>query len=147
MVQGCCRGVEWLGLRWEQAGMTQERSNLLAGALEVEGALAALTYLRIDFPLRPSKPAKLTGALKGGAAPHLEHLSILLNEEEDMEFVVAMLEARTKVPCCTSLKRFEGGKDSTWFDNASVAMQIRFWQILLWSMEELWELQWNPAFE
>jgi hypothetical protein len=91
----------------------------------VEGALAALRDLRIDFPLAPGGLAKLTGALKGGAAPLLERLYILLNEE-DMEFVLAMLEARSNVPGCARLKRFEGGKDSTWFDNSSAAMQIRF---------------------
>lgn len=113
--------------------MTQERSNLLSGAFEVEGALPELTDLDLKSRLAPDGSAKLAGALKGGAAPLLGHLYIRLNGEEGMDFVVNMLEARASVPGCAMLNRFEGGENSTWIDNASVTMQIRFLKILLWS--------------
>lgn len=42
IVQGCCRGVKRIDLVQGETVMTQTHLNLLAGALEVDGALAGL---------------------------------------------------------------------------------------------------------
>ena len=48
IVQGCGRGVESIIVpRERDSALTKERSNLLAGALEVHGALPALRSLRL----------------------------------------------------------------------------------------------------
>jgi len=55
IVQGCWRGVERIELHGGDAMMTQRRLNLLAEALEVEGALARLATSIIDCVLAPGE--------------------------------------------------------------------------------------------
>jgi hypothetical protein len=52
----------------------QTHLDILAGALEVDGALPALNILEVNLPTTPHVVAKLAAALMGGALPLLEHL-------------------------------------------------------------------------
>ena len=89
--------------------MTQGRSNLLAGALEVEGALPELTELDLNSRLAPDGLVKVAGALKGGAAPLLRKLRLALYKRDGLESITGMLEARASVPGSKRLEHFEGG--------------------------------------
>jgi len=78
--------------------MTQRRLNLLAEALEVEGALARLTTIIIDCVLAPGELSHLTTVLGGGAAPSPKNF--YFNEEgfndDDIRAIAEMLEARAE---------------------------------------------------
>ena len=65
IVQGCCRGVEKLDLPCFNGVGRNDHTNLLAGALEVEETLPALTTLWCCQ--MPGVLPKLTKALMGGA--------------------------------------------------------------------------------
>ena len=63
IAQGCCRGVRLISLTCNSQ-VTSERIDLLAGALEVEGALTSLQST--DFPATPgASVSKLARTLRG----------------------------------------------------------------------------------
>lgn len=100
ITQGCCRGIE--GLQLIGYEITQGRLNMLTGALGVDGALAKLVTLHIDYTLSPGSLPNLTAVLAGGAAPLLRrfHFNTAVSNEEDMESIADMVEARARIPAC-----------------------------------------------
>lgn len=107
IVDGCCRGIEILELRtnWETI-VTAERSNLLAGALEKDGALSALSILNLHCTFAPGEFLKVARALKGGNSPLLQQICLRGTDftELDLASFADMLETRARIPQC---KRFE----------------------------------------
>ena len=147
IVQGCCQGIEKATLSIRKTVLTQERVNLLAGALEVDGALPALRCLTLDCIVTPGDLSRLMRALTGGTAPLLRHLSLTVDGviDSDMESIADMLEARVRIPGCNRLESFKW--DSNWFDRASLTTRIRLLQVLLPSVMTLEKYTWNEAFE
>lgn len=117
--------------------LTQECLSCLAGVLDADGNLPALTTLELNFKL-------LARALTGGAAPRLQRFSF--NEtgctENDVNSITDMVEAHARIPGCNSFTYLdsnfdESGEDSVWFDQASIATRIRLLRALLPSVEDL----------
>ena len=96
IVQDCCRRVEAVHLRIWYPALTQEESDLLAQALEKDGALRAL---KIHCSLAHGGYSKFARALARGTAPQLQDLSFsFLGNTDDMDAVADMLEARARIP-------------------------------------------------
>lgn len=120
---------------------------MLAGVLEVEGALPALRSLTIGFPLTPGVPAKLARALARGAAPALQHLNFqfLVENDEDLNPLADMVEARARLAGCCRLQTFEANK--IWLEYGSLPTRTRLLRALLPSLHKLSPFTWNPAFD
>lgn len=88
--------------------MTPNRLNALAGSLELDGALPLLRALCVDCSLTPGALPILARALAGGTSPLLQHLSLLGDEDEDMDIIADMLETRASISGCKGLECFEG---------------------------------------
>ena len=153
IVEGCCRGVERLGLFEEHTGvfeehteLTQERLDLLAGALQVDGALAALRTLEIDpaFQSRALSQSQLTTVLGSGAAPSLQlfYFDETGLDEGDWSSIADMVEARTRIPGCKGLKLIYV-KFSNWLDGVPLATQIRLFRASLPTVKELPHFYWS----
>jgi len=132
--------------------------NILAGALEVNGALPALKALSVKFKRTPGVILELTRALVGGALPLLEHLEVTQqqanswNDDENDQVNFAafisladMLERRAHVYGCGILKSFNA-HDSGLVE-ANSATQARCLRALLPSVEFFTELPRENAFE
>ena len=123
VVQGCCRrvrGVEIFG----GSLLTEERSSLLAGALELHGALPALRSLSLHCMGTHGVLSALASALVGGTSPELQELECTSFTEIELVFLAEVLEARARIPGCKRLERFARGADSTFA--RSVAFSERF---------------------
>lgn len=75
IAQGCCRGLKVCVLSMKKVALTRERLNILAGALETNGALAGLTELHINCTLMPGGLPMLTRALGRGTSRLLDRIS------------------------------------------------------------------------
>ena len=131
----------------EEITLADAQVNLLAGALEVDGALPALTAFSVECSLGPGGPSKLARALKVGTAPRLRHLNLAWGRylESDRNIIADMLEARAKIPGCERRENFE--LDGDRFDQASLGTRTRLLRILLPSLTEMIAFTWNQAFE
>lgn len=99
IIDGSCRRMENLFLS-QVAGetLTQERWNLLAGALEKDRVLRVLPALRtlnIICRLNFGALSRLTRALARGSAPHLQNLTLYWGEvlDDDLAAIADMIEA------------------------------------------------------
>ena len=141
--------------------LTWERLNLLAGALEVEGALSALRILDVGCGLNRDGISKLARALKEGtspllqelrfgwdAAPHIEELprNFPTPTENDLLALADMVEARANIPGCERLKIL-GGNPPWWLHDGSLPTLCRLLRALLPSAKALPHLMWDGAFE
>lgn len=128
IAQGCCRRAERISLGSGCETLTLEQESLLAAALGLEGALPALTTLRVDYQLTPNGLSNLARALMEGTAPQLRDLSIgrsgLFDEKYDMVSFANMLEARASIPGCAGFESLHVN-NCLWFHNASLETQIR----------------------
>lgn len=156
IVERCCQGLERLGLFNKltdvykaHTAVTQERLNLLAGALQVDGALAALKTLEIDSDLAPLalRQSQLTAVLASGAAPSLQFF--YFNEsgldEGDLISIVDMVEARTGIPGCKGLEVIDG-KFTSWLDEVPLDAHIRLFRALLPTVQQLPHFHWQDEF-
>jgi hypothetical protein len=69
--EGCCKGLERLGLLEDYSEFTQERLSLLVGVFQVDGALAALRTLEIHYYIGQPVGIQLMTILGSGAAPSI----------------------------------------------------------------------------
>lgn len=146
IAQGCCRGVRLISLTCNSQ-VTSERIDLLAGALEVEGALTSLQSLVANFPATPgASVSKLARTLRGGPAPLLEHFDVRFAglSEEHFNLLADMVEARARIPGCQRLKAFDVGP--SWLDRGTLPTRVRLLRVLLSSLTKLSTFSWNPAF-
>lgn len=148
IVQGRCRKMKKLHLAVQKDAMTWERQNLLAAALEVGGALLVLRTLHIDCPLNPGGLSMLARALMGGTSPQLQKLRFDSSkaDDNDMNDIAIMIEARAGIPGCQRLESVEG-ENEAWFDRRSREVRIRLLRALLPSVNELPPLTWHASFE
>lgn len=135
---------------YEATDITQEHLELLAGALQVEGALPYLRtlYVNYTFSYDNAHFSTLVRVLAGGIAPSLE--KFYFNEagfnEDDYSSLADMVEARARIPECKGLERIDGNGDD-WFDEASLKTRIRLLRALLPSVKALPPLGWEDALE
>jgi hypothetical protein len=97
IMQGCCRGLERLDISaYFESSMTQEGVDLLARALESDGALPKLQALMVHCGKTPVALSKVTKALASGTSPLLEDLCLLWDDhcENDLDVITDMLEGR-----------------------------------------------------
>lgn len=121
---------------------------MLTGALGVDGALAKLVTLDIDYTLSPGSLPSLTTVLADGAAPLLQHFYFNATDctEDDPESIADMVEARARIPACPGFECIDG-KGDDWFDDATLETRIRLLHALLPSVKELPLFTWVPALE
>jgi len=147
IVQGCCRGVERIYLSEGETVMTQAHLNLLAGALEVNGALVRLSTLQVYCTL-PRGLSMLARVLAGGTAPLLQDLYFDASgsNKTDMTSIADMIEARARIPGCKRIGNIDG-KDCHWFEAVPRPTQIRMLRGLLPSAKVLPAFTWRRAFQ
>ena len=113
MAQGCCRAVESLLLNsggYEARPLSRKHLDLLAGALEADGALPALEKLELSFRSTPHVLARLAEALVGGALPLLEHLELYQKNFTDRDLAADMVERRAQISGCHGLTCFSANR-------------------------------------
>lgn len=147
IAQGCCRGVEMIALKSFFIAVAEERLDILARALEVDGALPAQT-LSVTFYSTPGVLCRLTRALVGGALPILQHFRLTQAKiTDDDRFLEAdMLERRARIPGCRGLKLFAANHD-TWFDDTSPVTKILLLRALLPSLIHLMPRVWSSIYD
>lgn len=152
IVDGCCRGIARLNLRLDaNTAVTQERLDLLAAALEMEGTLLALSELKVKCDLEVGGLSRLTKALACGNAPLLQHFYVKWADfwEHELVSIAEMVEARARISGCKKLETFRRASnvDDDWFMSAAIETQIRLLRALLPSVKELPLFEWNQAHE
>lgn len=122
--------------------------DILAGALEVDGALPALKILEVNFPSTPHVLAKLAEALVGGTLPLLEHLELHQNDDltdEDRVLVANMVERRAQIPGCHGLTDFRS--NNYWLGEGTPG-EFRLLRALLPSLVTFaGDFQWHAALD
>jgi hypothetical protein len=151
IVQSCCEEVEFLFLNGSDEGsiMTQQGLDLLAGALEADGALPKLRVLVIACALPPGGLSKLAIALAGGTAPSLRifHFDATECNEDDLGSIADMLESRALIPSCKKLDSLVGLGNDHCFDEATLETEIRLLRALLPFTKALPAFAWGNSFE
>ena len=148
IVQGCCRGATKRINLFEGANvMTQAHLNLLAGAPEVDGALAKLRTLQVYGTLPGGIPV-MARVLAGGAAPVLRRFFFddTGSTEGDMLFLADIIEARARIPGCERLQVIDG-KNRNWLDEVPRPTRIRLLRALLPTSIKLPFFTWCRALQ
>jgi len=147
IVQDCCRGIGSITVCHDRdCALTKERSSLLAGALEVHGALPALRSFTLQCEGTRGVLCELASAIIGGASPQLQELSLTTEfDDSELEFLADLLEASVRTPGCKRLERFEGYEG--WLDKASLPARIRILRALLPSVKDLEQFEWRHGFK
>lgn len=154
VVEGCCQKLEkfdfGLGSGRRNFEMSQEYLSLLTEAMGSDGALPALRTFSFYSLHTRNVLSRLAEALVGGTLPNLREMSInTCYDRNELECLADMLEARARIPGCKGLERFEGRSGRRpWFDETSLATQVRLLRVLLPSLKELprfscWKVAYN----
>ena len=113
----------------------------------MDGALAKLVTLDIDYSWHVSL-SSLTTVLASGAAPLIR--SFYFNatgcNEEDLDSIADMLEARALIPACPGFECIDG-KKRHWFDQDATETHVRLLCTLLPPVKELPPITWIHCFE
>ena len=134
IAQGCCQGVKSVRFFYREKTRTDCVSALI-GALEIDGALPVLAVMSVLCYLGPGGIPRLARALANGTAPQLQDFHIENCENNDLEALADMMEARARFPSCKGLKVFDAGP--YWFEDALPGTRIRLLRALLPSVKYL----------
>lgn len=127
--------------------MTQEQLDLLAGALEFDGALPGLKSFVVECDWPTHGVPKLARALAGGTSPLLKHLSLRWGDDDDLDSLADMLEARASIPGCKGLESLDFPELDDWFDEVPSTTRFRLLRAMLPNVKRLPRLTWESEFE
>ena len=146
-VPGCLTHVRELSVAMDFGSSNAVPVTTFVDVLRMPGVLQALEVLRFSnqmgmFPI-------LADALASGACPFLRVLDLNCGYflEEEMEALVAMLEARAQNPACRRLELLDTEEDDFLDHGRSLAARTRLLRALLRTVTELNHFQWDAAYE